>query len=303
MNANKSAVIQRIEGKLHPLDESMRVRRMLPSPEHRAIGPFVFLDHMGPIELGAEQAMDVRPHPHIGLATVTYLWEGRIEHRDSLGNTQLIEPGAVNWMSSGRGIVHSERTAGMDRGKPQRLHGLQFWVALPLEHEQSGPWFEHTDASALPALLVGDARLRVVAGEAYGARSPVSANANLFYVDAYLPGQGRLPLPADYEQRAVYVIAGTIQAQEVTAQAGEILIFEANAAVDLLAAEEAHVVLFGGAPLDAPRYVWWNYVASREALIEKGQAAWREDRLGRVEGDPERIPLPEPRPGVRLLPE
>ena len=299
----KSPIIQRIEGRVHKLDESMRVRRLLPSPEHRAIGPFVFLDHMGPVELSADRAMDVRPHPHIGLATVTYLWDGRIEHRDSLGNTQLIEPGAVNWMSSGRGIVHSERTAAADRGKPQRLHGLQFWVALPLAKEQSEPWFEHTDAASLPSLTVGDAKLRVVAGEAYGARSPVSANVDLFYVDAYLPMEGRLPLPAAHEQRAAYVIDGALKVGDATAQAGEILVFEAGVDLELDAPQEAHIVLFGGAPLDAPRYVWWNYVASDERLIEKAQQAWRDDKLGRVEGDPERIPLPENRPSVRLAPE
>ena len=299
----RSPIIQRIKGRVHKLDESMRVRRLLPSPEHRAIGPFVFLDHMGPVELSADRAMDVRPHPHIGLATVTYLWDGRIEHRDSLGNTQLIEPGAVNWMSSGRGIVHSERTAAGDRGKPQRLHGLQFWVALPLELERSEPWFEHTDASALPSLSVGDAKVRVVAGEAYGTSSPVSANVELFYVDAYLPMEGRLPLPSGYPQRAAYVIDGALNVGRETAQAGEILVFEEGVDLELDAPQEVHFVLFGGAPLDAPRLVWWNYVASDGKLLEQAQQAWRDDRLGHVEGDPERIPLPGNRPSVRLMPE
>lgn len=299
----KSSVLQRIHGHVHKLDASMQVRRMLPSPEHRAIGPFVFLDHMGPVDLAADQAMDVRPHPHIGLSTVTYLWEGRIEHRDSLGNTQLIEPGAVNWMSSGRGIVHSERTAAADRGKPQRLHGLQFWVALPLNRETTEPYFEHTDAASLPALRVGDATLRVVAGGAYGARSPVSVTSELFYVDAHLPAGGRLPLPDGYKQRAAYVIAGAMRADGESAGQGEILIFDARADVDLVAGDDTHVVLFGGAPLDGPRYVWWNYVASSEALIEAARQAWREDRMGRVERDSERIPLPESRPAARLLPE
>lgn len=298
-----SPVLQRIRGRLHKLDESMQVRRMLPSPEHRAIGPFVFLDHMGPVDLAADQAMDVRPHPHIGLSTVTYLWEGRIEHRDSLGNTQLIEPGAVNWMASGRGIVHSERTAAVDRGSPQRLHGLQFWVALPSDKEAMAPFFEHTDAADLPAMSAGDATLRVVAGEAYGARSPVSATSPLFYVDARLPAGGRLPLPDGQEQRAAYVIEGRVQAGDEPAEQGDILVFDARAEVELVAAEDAHVVLFGGAPLDGPRYVWWNYVASSEKIIEDAKRAWREDRMGRVAGDPERIPLPENRPAARLRPE
>lgn len=299
----KSRILQRIKGRLHKLDEHMQVRRMLPSPEHRAIGPFVFLDHMGPVELPAGQGMDVRPHPHIGLSTVTYLWDGRIEHRDSLGNTQLIEPGAVNWMASGRGIVHSERTAAVDRDKAQRLHGLQFWVALPLDSETMDPFFEHTDAAELPELEVGDARLRVVAGEAYGARSPVSVTSELFYVDARIPADGRLPLPGDYEQRAAYVIEGAVQTGGETAGQGEILIFEAGAEIELIAARGAHVVLFGGVPLDGPRYVWWNYVASSEALLESARRAWAEDRMGRVAGDPERIPLPGNRPAARLAPE
>jgi len=281
----------------------MQVRRMLPSPERRAIGPFVFLDHMGPVDLPAGRAMDVRPHPHIGLSTVTYLWEGRIEHRDSLGNTQLIEPGAVNWMASGQGIVHSERTAAADRAKAQRLHGLQFWVALPLDKETMVPFFEHTDAADLPELTVGDARLRVVAGEAYGARSSVSATSALFYVDAYLPAEGRLPLPDAYEQRALYVIEGTVRVADEIAEQGDILIFEADTDIELTAMQDAHLVVFGGAPLDGPRYVWWNYVASSEALLERAKQAWRDDRMGHVEGDPERIPLPEARPAVRLLPE
>jgi len=276
---------------------------MLPSPERRAIGPFVFLDHMGPVDLPAGRAMDVRPHPHIGLSTVTYLWEGRIEHRDSLGNTQLIEPGAVNWMASGQGIVHSERTAAADRAKAQRLHGLQFWVALPLGKETMVPFFEHTDAADLPELTVGDARLRVVAGEAYGARSSVSATSALFYVDAYLPAEGRLPLPDAYEQRALYVIEGTVRVADEIAEQGDILIFEADTDIELTAMQDAHLVVFGGAPLDGPRYVWWNYVASSEALLERAKQAWRDDRMGHVEGDPERIPLPEARPAVRLLPE
>ncbi len=281
----------------------MQVRRVLPSPEHRAIGPFVFFDHMGPVTFAPGQAMDVRPHPHIGLATVTYLWEGRIEHRDSLGNTQLIEPGAVNWMTSGSGIVHSERTAAVDRGREQRAHGLQLWVALPLDHEQAAPAFHHTEASQLPQLAVGDAQVRVVAGNAYGVESPVPVLGQLLYVDAYIPAGGKLPLPADHEQRAAYVIEGESRAGEGTLGTGELIVFAKGAEMDIEATTDTHVVLLGGAPLDAPRYVWWNYVASSEALIERARQAWRDDRMGRVEGDPERIPVPEVRPAVRLLPE
>ena len=281
----------------------MQVRRVLPSPEHRAIGPFVFFDHMGPVTFSPGQAMDVRPHPHIGLATVTYLWEGRIEHRDSLGNTQPIEPGAVNWMTSGRGIVHSERTAAADRGHEQRAHGLQLWVALPLEHERDAPSFHHTAARELPELNVGDSVLRVVAGHAYGVTSPVPVLGVVLYVDAHVPADGRLPLPGEHEQRAAYVIEGEASANGETLQVGELAVFEPGIDVELVAATDTHVVLLGGAPLDAPRYIWWNYVASSEELIGQAQRAWQADELGQVEGDPERIPLPDARPAIRLLAE
>ncbi|MGH8129043.1 MAG: pirin family protein, partial [Gammaproteobacteria bacterium] len=231
----KSPIIHRIRGRVHQLDASMQVRRVLPSPEHRAIGPFVFFDHMGPVIFSAGQAMDVRPHPHIGLATVTYLWEGRIEHRDSMGNTQLIEPGAVNWMTSGRGIVHSERTAKADRGREQRVHGLQLWVALPLEHERDAPSFQHTAARELPELNVGDATLHVVAGHAYGATSPVPVLGELLYVDARIPAGGKLPLPDGHEQRAAYVIEGEASVNGETLQPGELVVFESGADVELIA--------------------------------------------------------------------
>ncbi len=276
---------------------------MLPSQEHRTIGPFAFFDHMGPVTFSPMQAMDVRPHPHIGLATVTYLWEGRVEHRDSLGNTQLIEPGAVNWMTSGRGIVHSERTAAADRGREQRVHGLQLWVALPLNHEQDAPSFRHTAASELPEAAVGDARLRVVAGQAYGATSPVPVLSELFYVDARVPAGGKLPLPTEHVQRAAYVIEGELRIGTEQMEPKEIVVFESGADIELVAGTDTHVVLFGGAPLDAPRYIWWNYIASSEARIEQAQRDWREDRLGHVTGDPERIPLPQARPPLRLSPE
>lgn len=281
----------------------MQVRRVLPSPEHRAIGPFVFFDHMGPVTFSPGQAIDVRPHPHIGLATVTYLWEGRIEHRDSLGNTQLIEPGAVNWMTSGRGIVHSERTAAADRGHEQRAHGLQLWVALPLKHERDAPSFHHTAARELPELNVGDSVLRVVAGHAYGVTSPVPVLGEVLYVDAHVPAGGRLPLPGEHEQRAAYVIEGEASANGEALQVGELAVFGSGIDVELVAATDTHVVLLGGAPLDAPRYIWWNYVASSEKLIGQAQRAWQADELGRVEGDPERIPLPAARPAIRLLAE
>jgi redox-sensitive bicupin YhaK (pirin superfamily) len=276
----------------HDLGGGVTVRRVLPSPERRAVGPFVFMDHIGPITLSGTNPIDVRPHPHIGLATVTYLWEGRIEHRDSLGNTQLIEAGAVNWMTAGRGVVHSERSAARDRGREQRMHGLQLWVALPLEHEQDPPSFQHTAARELPQVSVGSGKLRVVAGGAYGERSPVPVLGDLFYVDAQVPRGERLRVPDNYAQRAAYVIDGEMYAGGQPVRRGELTLFASNSKLDLNAAADSHVVLLGGAPLDAPRYLWWNYVASSEARIEEAKRAWIEKRYTMIDGDPEFIPLP-----------
>ncbi len=288
-----TVVRERIEGQRHDLGDGIVIHRVLPSPSGHAIGPFVFMDHLGPLQLPAAQAMDVRPHPHIGLATVTYLWEGRIEHKDALGNTQIIEPGAVNWMTAGRGIVHSERTADEDRGRAQTMHGLQLWVALPQEHELGAPSFEHTEAAALPQLTVDGASIRVVAGTAYGARSPVSTLSELFYVDAHVPQGKTLRVPDEHVQRAAYLVEGEMHADDEPLRLGELMVFEPGATVTLHARADSHVVLLGGAPLDAPRYLWWNYVASSEAALEEAKHAWREQRYPMVDGDPEFIPLPE----------
>lgn len=296
-------VRDRIHGHPHDLGGGFMINRVLPSSGQHAIGPFVFMDHFGPVMMAPDRPMDVRPHPHIGLATVTYLWQGRVEHKDGLGNTQIIEPGAVNWMSAGRGIVHSERTTAEDRGREQALHGLQLWVALPLELERGEPGFEHTDASALPALDLDGVTGRVVAGKAYGKRSPVSVSSDLFYVDAHVSQGKKLKLPDDHQQRAAYVVEGAMHAGEDALTLGELVSFEPGADVTLIADDDTHVVLLGGAPLDAPRYIWWNYVASSEALLEEARKAWREKRYPMVEGDREFIPLPEEaRTTLRLEP-
>ncbi|MGH8274811.1 MAG: pirin family protein [Gammaproteobacteria bacterium] len=295
---------ERARGHRRDLGEGFTVSRVLPSSHQHMIGPFAFMDHLGPLTLPADQAMDVRPHPHIGLATVTYLWEGRVEHRDGLGNTQIIEPGAVNWMTAGRGIVHSERTPAADRGREQTMHGLQLWVALPLDQEQGEPAFEHTDADALPKLEMNGVTGRVVAGNAYGKRSPVSVSSELFYVDAHVSQGQHLKLPDEHPQRAAYVIAGAMRAGNEAIAAGELVVFESDTEVELTAEKDTHVVLLGGAPLDAPRYIWWNYVASSEALLEEARQAWRDKLYAMVEGDPEFIPLPEDnRPALRLVPK
>ncbi|MGH8112327.1 MAG: pirin family protein [Rhodanobacteraceae bacterium] len=291
----KHHVRERARGHRRDLGDGFIVSRVLPAMHHHAVGPFVFLDHLGPVTLSADQAMDVRPHPHIGLATVTYLWEGRVEHRDGLGNVQLIEPGAVNWMTAGCGIVHSERTPAADRGKPRTMHGLQLWVALPLDQEQGEPAFEHTEVSALPTLEFDGIRGRVVAGSAYGRRSPVTVPGSLFYVDAYVPQGRRLPLPGEHAQRAAYVVAGGMHAGDEPLLRGELATFEPGTDVAPVADIDTHVVLLGGAPLDAQRYLWWNYVASSEARLEEARQAWRDRAYPMVAADPEFIPLPERR--------
>jgi redox-sensitive bicupin YhaK (pirin superfamily) len=290
-----TVIRERARGKIRDLGDGFMVSRVLPAEHQHAVGPFVFMDHLGPVVVPAVQALDVRPHPHIGLATVTYLWEGRIEHRDDLGNSQIIEPGAVNWMTAGSGIVHSERTPAANRGKPQPMHGLQLWVALPLDKERGGPAFEHTEAGALPALEFDGVRGRVVAGQAYGKRSPVSISSELFYVDAHVSQGKPLQLPDDHAQRAAYVIEGAMRAGEETLAPGELVSFEPGTNVSLVAEVDTHVVLLGGAPLDAPRYIWWNFVASSEALLEDARQAWLAQRYPMVAGDPEFIPLPEHR--------
>ena len=283
---------ERAKGHKRDLGDGLFISRVLPATHHHAIGPFVFMDHMGPLTLPADQAVDVRPHPHIGLATVTYLWQGRIEHKDGLGNVQIIEPGAVNWMTAGNGIVHSERTAAEDRGKSQTLHGLQLWVALPQGREQGKASFEHTDASALPLLELDGVNIRIVAGNAYGKRSPVSIPSDLFYVDAQVTQGKQLKLPNEHIQRGAYVVEGSMHVGEEVLLAGELVSFEPEMDVELTADVNTHVVLLGGAPLDGPRYIWWNYVASSEALIEQARQAWTEQRYAMVAGDPEFIPLP-----------
>ncbi|MGA9827555.1 MAG: pirin family protein [Rhodanobacteraceae bacterium] len=294
-------ISEHLAGFSHDLGDGFSVHRVLPSKQRRAVGPFVFMDHFGPVTLAADKPMEVRPHPHIGLATVTYLWQGRIEHKDALGNIQVIEPGAVNWMTAGRGIVHSERTAAKDRGREQALHGLQLWVALPLAHECDTPSFEHTDAADLPELKIGGATLRIVAGTAYGAQSPVPTQSALFYVDARMPAGTELPLPDEHSQRAAYLLAGEVQVGTEQLHRGELTVFAPDAGMSLRATTGSHVVLLGGAPLDAPRYLWWNYVASSEALLEGAREAWREKRYAMVDGDPEFIPLPDDtRTTVRL---
>jgi redox-sensitive bicupin YhaK (pirin superfamily) len=270
------------------------VGRVLPAPARQMIGPFIFFDHMGPADFPPGQGIDVRPHPHIGLATVTYLFAGEIIHRDSLGSHQPIRPGDVNWMTAGRGIVHSERTGAGPRQSGSRLDGLQLWVALPLEHEETSPEFHHHPARELPALDIAGTRVRVLAGSAFGARSPVRTFSSLFYADAALPAGSELALPQEYEERAAYIVSGAIECGGERAERGRMLVLTAGARASLRALTDARVALIGGAPIDGERHIFWNFVSSSRARIEQAKRDWREGRFPRVPGDDQEfIPLPQ----------
>jgi hypothetical protein len=269
------------------------VRRALPSARRRMVGPFVFFDQMGPTVFRGGQGLDVRPHPHIGLATVTYLFEGEILHRDSLGTVQLIEPGAVNWMTAGRGIVHSERTPPASRVEGRRLSGIQTWVALPEADEETAPAFAHTPAADLPTLDGDGVRLRVIAGALHGARSPVRVFSETIYADAAIEAGARLEVPAEQEERAAYVVDGAVEESGASFAAGQLLVFRPGAPVVLRATSAARVLVLGGAPMDGPRHIWWNFVGSSAERIDQAAADWKAGRFAPVPGETERIPLPD----------
>ncbi len=269
------------------------VRRVLPSTRRRTLGPFVFFDHMGPATFPPGEGMDVRPHPHINLATVTYLFEGVIDHRDSLGSHQVVEPGAINWMTAGRGIVHSERTPLGARQSGQSVHGIQLWIAFPVEHEQIEPEFHHHPAASIPALDFPGVKARVLLGSAYGKTSPVKVYSPLFYVDAHLEAGAELELPSEYPERATYVAAGSVVCGRETVTEPKLLVFHTGQRAVLRATTDARVLLLGGDPLDGPRHIWWNFVSSSAERIERAKRDWAERRFPLVPGDEEEfIPLP-----------
>jgi hypothetical protein len=286
------ALATRLRPKPHDLGDGFIVRRALPQPGRRAVGPFVFLDQMGPTRRAPGRGLDVRPHPHIGLATITFLFEGEIVHRDSLGYVQPIRPGDVNWMSAGRGIVHSERTGPEARAAGGPVFGLQAWVALPLQHEESAPSFTHVPAAELPRWREGAAELTLIAGGAYGRRSPTPVLSELFYVSASMPAGAELPAPEDHAERAMHVAEGAVEIAGERIEAGELAVLGDGPAT-MKAAQAARVMLLGGAALDAPRTVWWNFVSSRRERIEEAKALWRAGGFARVPGDDDFIPLPE----------
>ena len=269
------------------------VRRVLPSARRRNVGSFVFFDQMGPAELAPGSGIDVRPHPHIGLATVTYLFAGTIVHRDSLGSVQSIEPGAVNWMTAGRGIVHSERSDNELRKGRQKLYGIQIWVALPKQYEETDPDFTHYAAESLP-LIEGEGKtVRVIAGSLFGQTSPVKSLSKLFYVDAICRPGASLLLDNEHEERAIYLLEGTVEIAGQAFEPGRLLVFSSGDRINVKALSAARMLLFGGEPLDGPRYLWWNFVSSSPERIEQAKADWKAGRFASVRGDPEFIPLPE----------
>ena len=293
-SAETAAVIAHvIDGRARDLG-GVGIRRILPAAARRMVGPFTFFDEMDGRTSVAGQGLDVPPHPHIGLATVTYLFEGEIVHRDSLGSHQTIRPGDVNWMTAGRGIVHSERTAPEQRTPGRRLHGLQLWVALPLAHEETAPSFRHHRRDSLPARDHDGVRLRVLAGTAFGMTSPVATLSPLFYADAAMSVGSVLSLPAEHEERALYVVEGTVGIGTERTEAGRMLVFVPGSGVTIRAESEARIVVLGGAPLDGPRHIHWNFVSSSKARIEQAKQDWKEGRFPRVPGDEtEFVPLPD----------
>ncbi|HEY3236721.1 MAG TPA: pirin family protein [Polyangiaceae bacterium] len=274
--------------------DGFAVSRVLPALTRKHLGPFCFFDHLGPSELPAGRGLDVRPHPHIGLATVTYVIEGEIIHRDSLGFEQAIRPGAVNWMTSGRGITHSERTSSQLRQSGSRLHVAQLWVALPTTHEEMAPEFHHHPAETLPEFAVGGVRVRLLAGSAYGETSPVRTFSALFYAEAKIAAGASLRLPDGHEQRGVYVLSGALSHEGQRLEERALSIFRPGGAPSVRAEVDSRVLLLGGAPPDGPRYIEWNFVSSSLARIEQAKCDWRAGHFPKVPGDEvEFIPLPE----------
>jgi redox-sensitive bicupin YhaK (pirin superfamily) len=270
------------------------VGRVLPFIQRRRVGPFTFFDHMGPARMPAGQGMDVRPHPHIGLATVTYLFEGEIIHRDSLGSHQAIRPGDVNWMLAGRGIVHSERSSAEARASGVSIHGIQSWLALPLANEENAPSFEHHPAHTIPTLERNGVTLDVIAGTALGARSPVSVLCPTLYVHARMPAGTSLSIDTEHQERAVYVVEGRVTCDGEDFEAGSLIVLRAGRDATLTAHASSRLMLIGGATLDGERLLYWNFVASTQARLEQAKHDWRERRFPAVPGDDvEFIPLPE----------
>ena len=282
-----------IEPRVHDLG-GFQVRRAVPTMQARSVGPFVFVDHIGPAVFEPGTAVDVRPHPHIGLATVTFLWAGMLHHKDTLGSAQDIAPGDVNWMTAGRGIAHSERTPQRLRGETQPMHGMQTWVALPKAHEEAAPAFHHHPAATLPLREAGDVSLRVIAGRGFGLESPVRVFADTFNVALDLAPDAELAIDPAAPERALYVLDGQAQLDGADIPDKHLVLLDRGTSPVLRAKTPLKAMLLGGEPLDAPRHVWWNFVSSSRERIEQAKRDWVEGRFGTIPGDAkEYIPLPE----------
>jgi len=270
-----------------------QVRRLLPSPLTRMVGPFVFFDHMGPATFPPGGGVDVRPHPHIGLATVTYLFEGVLMHRDSLGSVQPITPGDVNWMTAGQGIVHSERSPDDERAAGPRLHGIQTWVALPKAHEDAEPEFSHHSKEMLPLIERPGIAMRLIAGHAFGARAPVKTYSDMFYLAVDMEAGATLPVPPEHEERGVYVVAGDVKLGGEPIPVGRLAVLAAGDSMGISTSASSRLMLLGGAKMDGERFIWWNFVASSRERIEAAKLRWSEQRFAPVPDETEFIPLPD----------
>ncbi len=285
-----------IQGKAHDLGDGFFVTRVLPQPARRSIGPFVFFDYFGPVDFAPGKGIDVRPHPHIGLATLTYLFEGSQMHRDTLGTVQEIRPGDVNWMTAGRGIAHSERTGPDARAAGHRMHGIQSWIGLPKSDEEAPPAFQHFASDQLPQREERGVKLKLIAGEAFGLASPVKTFSPIFYAEALFETGGSLTFDQAPEERAFLVVEGEIQTGADVHQSGAMLMLEPGEPATLFSAGPARVMLLGGAPMDGPRHIWWNFVSSDRERIERAKREWKDGGFGKIPGDDvEFIPLPEDR--------
>jgi redox-sensitive bicupin YhaK (pirin superfamily) len=275
------------------------VRRALPSGQRQMVGPFIFFDQMGPAEFLLGAGLDVRPHPHIGLSTLTYLFDGEIMHRDSLGTVMAIRPGELNWMTAGRGIAHSERTPPQLRQTPgTKLFGIQSWVALSREDEETAPGFSHYGAGEIPLVSGEGKTVRVIAGSILGKTSPVKTSSPMFYADVALSAGAAVPLDPDYDERAIYTVSGELDIAGDIFGPARLLVFRPGDRITVKAHSDARFLMLGGDPMDGARFIWWNFVSSRKERIEQAKADWRQARFGSVPGDSEFIPLPEPEPKV-----
>jgi redox-sensitive bicupin YhaK (pirin superfamily) len=284
---------------------SMDVRRVLPFPKRRAVGPFVFVDDFGPVEILHNNSLDVLPHPHIGLATVSYLFSGNMTHRDSLGTVQIIKPGEVNWMTAGRGIVHSERVSDAPNVPGETLLGMQTWIALPEDAESCEPDFSHHGETDLPVMEAEGVRAKIILGDIFGKKSLVKTFSNPVYAECFLANKAQIKIPANIEERSIYILKGAVFVGNEKCEAGKMVVFEAGKEVVVSADGETHLMIIGGARLEKPRVMWWNFVSTSQERIEQAKEDWRNQNFEKIPGDDkEFVPLPdwnEPKPKPQPL--